>query len=187
MCTHGVLYSILEIVYINCLYSCGVVFVPLREYFVLLSQQIVCGIWDCGKRGMFLQYFVSDITMISSLYVDKHCEVTSTASPSQAPPQRPHPQAAIDVKAGGVATSHGKMMGGNVERVTSEEVDESGRRDDNETSLSEKHIESIMVRLKGGHSTYECPICLRQLHSHETEFSARLHIEQCLLTQERGK
>ena len=125
--------------------------------------------------------------MISSLYVDKHYDITSTTSPSQTPPQRPHPQAAKDVKAGGVATSSGRGMGGNVERVTSEDVDESARHDDNDTSLSEKHIESIMVRLKGGHSTFECPVCFKQLHSHETEFSARLHIEQCLLAQERGK
>jgi hypothetical protein len=52
-------------------------------------------------------------------------------------------------------------------------------------SLSEEHIDSIMVRLKGGQQSFECPVCMRVLHSHETEFSAQLHVEQCLLDKER--
>ena len=48
-------------------------------------------------------------------------------------------------------------------------------------SLSEQHIQSIMEQLKGGQKTFVCPVCMRALHSHETEYSAQLHIEQCLL------
>ena len=48
-------------------------------------------------------------------------------------------------------------------------------------SLSEDHIQSIMAQLKGGQKSFECPVCLKTLHSHETQFSAQLHVEQCLL------
>ena len=48
-------------------------------------------------------------------------------------------------------------------------------------SLSEDHIQSLIVRLKGGQQSFQCPVCMRVLHSHETEYSAQLHVEQCLL------
>lgn len=57
---------------------------------------------------------------------------------------------------------------------------------ENIESLSEQHIDSIIVRLKGGQHSFECPVCLRQLHSHETEYSAQLHVEQCLLDNEKN-
>jgi hypothetical protein len=48
-------------------------------------------------------------------------------------------------------------------------------------SLSEQHIQSIMEQLKGGAHSFQCPVCMKVLHSHETEFSAQLHVEHCLL------
>ena len=95
------------------------------------------------------------------IHADKPCDDTRS---KVIPSQRPHPQSE-----GGVATSEvvKSTSGGNI------------------GSLSENHIDSIMIRLKGGQHTFKCPICMRQLHSHETEFSARLHIEQCLLSQEK--
>lgn len=48
-------------------------------------------------------------------------------------------------------------------------------------SLSEQHIRSLMEQLKGGQQSFVCPVCMRTLHSHETEYSAQLHIEQCLI------
>lgn len=47
-------------------------------------------------------------------------------------------------------------------------------------SLSEDHIMSIMDQLRGGRPSFQCPICMKVLHSHETEFSAQLHVEHCL-------
>ena len=48
-------------------------------------------------------------------------------------------------------------------------------------SLSEQHIQSIVEQLKGGQQSFQCPVCMKVLHSHETEFSAQLHVEHCLL------
>ena len=58
---------------------------------------------------------------------------------------------------------------------------EGGRRVQCEgVSLSEDHIMSLMDRLKGGAPSFQCPVCMKVLHSHETEFAAQLHVEHCL-------
>lgn len=54
------------------------------------------------------------------------------------------------------------------------------KRDGDIGSLSEQHIQSIMTQLKGGQQSFECPVCMKILHSHETQYSVQLHVEQCL-------
>ena len=51
------------------------------------------------------------------------------------------------------------------------------------TTLSEERIQEITARLKGSDSTYQCPVCKKQLASRESEYSASLHIEHCLRTK----
>ena len=65
-----------------------------------------------------------------------------------------------------------KVRGGEGVRV--------GRVVKGEDSLSEGHIESLMDQLKGGQRSFQCPVCKKVLHSHETEFSVQLHVEHCL-------
>ena len=52
--------------------------------------------------------------------------------------------------------------------------------------LSEERICEITAKLKGSLPSYTCPICGQHLPSHESEYSARLHVERCLASQEAG-
>ena len=51
-------------------------------------------------------------------------------------------------------------------------------------ALSEGRVQEIASRLKGSSAkTYECPVCQKQLHAHENEYSVLIHIEHCLTQQ----
>ena len=50
--------------------------------------------------------------------------------------------------------------------------------------LSEERISEITAKLKGSLPSYTCPICGQQLPSHESEYSAQLHVERCLANQD---
>ena len=53
-----------------------------------------------------------------------------------------------------------------------------------ERPLSEGRVEEIASCLKGRHVTsYQCPVCQKQLHARENEYSVLLHIEHCLTRQ----
>ena len=53
-----------------------------------------------------------------------------------------------------------------------------------ERQLSEGRVEEIASCLKGRHVTsYQCPVCQKQLHARENEYSVLLHIEHCLTRQ----
>ena len=53
-----------------------------------------------------------------------------------------------------------------------------------ERPLSEGRVEEIASCLKGRHVTsYQCPVCQKQLHARENEYSVLLHIEHCLTWQ----
>lgn len=53
-----------------------------------------------------------------------------------------------------------------------------------ERQLSEGRVEEIASCLKGRRvMSYQCPVCQKQLHARENEYSVLLHIEQCLTRQ----
>ena len=53
-----------------------------------------------------------------------------------------------------------------------------------ERQLSEGRVEEIASCLKGRHvPSYQCPVCQKQLHARENEYSVLLHIEHCLTRQ----
>ena len=66
-------------------------------------------------------------------------------------------------------------------RPLSDGVSVEGKK---ERQLSEGRVEEIASCLKGRHVTnYQCPVCQKQLHARENEYSVLLHIEQCLTRQ----